>query len=424
MTRNPFILIFVVVVGLLANRGVAQSPDPSTLPRLEQADLVNVGGFKVPDTEANGHFNYGGGVMAFHPDGPSLLLTNWGRAAQITIPTPVLSGSISALPRASYVKPFVVVLTAERAVGAGRVKADTLGGLLVHDGRLYGTAYVYYDGNNTQERSHFSHSLDLTDAASFRGWSQVWSAKSAGFVGGPMTPIPPEWQAKLGGTAITGLCCVPIVSRTSFGPAAFAFDPTKIGQPKVPASPLVYYPSDHPNLGSWSGSNPIYGGTTLMGGSVIVPGTRTMLFFGSNGVGPNCYGLGTHNKAAHNPAKEICYDPVNPADEKGSHAYPYKYQVWAYDLNDLAAVKAGRKRPWDVKPYGVWPIDLPITHGFQVRFSSVAINPATGRIYAAQYKGEIHADGGGQPVIWNFDPRIPAPTPKPGASGRDETRDR
>ena len=350
MTRNHFILILVVVVGLLVHRGAAQSPDPSTLPLLQQADLVNVGGFKVPDTEANGHFNYGGGVMAFHPEGPSLLLTNWGRAAQITIPTPVLSGSIGDLPRASYVKPFVVLLTAERAVGTGPVKADTLGGLLVHAGKLYGTAYVYYDGNNTQERSHFSHSLDLTDAASFRGWSQVWQSKSAGFVGGPMTPIPPEWQAKLGGTAITGLCCVPIVSRTSFGPSAFAFDPTKIGQPKVSASPLVYYTSDHPTLGPWRGSNPTYGGTTLMGGSVIVPGTRSMLFFGSNGVGPNCYGDGTRDKAAADKSKtdELCYDPTDPS--KGSHAYPYKYQVWAYDLNDLAAVKAGRKQPWDAKP--------------------------------------------------------------------------
>ena len=407
MTRNHFILISVVMVGLLAHRGAAQSSDPSTLPRLEQADLVNVGGFTVPDTRAGKDFNYGGRVMALAPDGNSLFLSNsGGSVARITIPSPVLSGAVGDLPRASYVTPFAQVLTNERVVGVGPVNADTLGGLLVHAGKLYVSAYVYYDSNNTQQRTHFSHSLDLTDIASFRGWSQVWSAKYAGFVAGAMTPIPAEWQAKLGGTAITGLCCVPIVSRTSFGPAAFAIDPARIGQPVVPAIPLLYYPGDHPTLGPWNGSNPTYGATTLIGGMVIVPGTRTLLFFGSNGIGPHCYGEGTQNKAAHNPAKEICYDPTSA--DKGSHAYPYQYQVWAYDLNDLAAVKEGRTQPWDVKPYGVWPVDLPITHGLQVRFSSVAINPSTRRIFAAQYKGEIDADGGGRPVIWNFDPRIPA----------------
>jgi hypothetical protein len=211
----------------------------------------------------------------------------------------------------------------------------------------------------------------------------------------------------LGGTALTGLSCVPIVTRTSFGPAAFAFDPFQVGQPIVTAQPLVYYPSDHPTLGPWSGSNPTYGGTTLIGGMVIVPGTRSLLFFGSNGVGKHCYGDGTSNPADTSK----CYDPTDSA--KGSHAYPYKYQVWAYDLNDCAAVKAGQKQPWDVKPYGVWPIDLPINHNFQVRFSSVAIDPVTRRIYAAQYKGESTATGDGQPIIWNFDPKVGTPAPPP-----------
>ena len=33
--------------------------------------------------------------------------------------------------------------------------------------------------------------------------------------------------------------------------------------------------------------------------------------------------------------------------------------MWAYDLNDLAAVSAGRKKPWAVVPYLVWPFTLP-----------------------------------------------------------------
>jgi hypothetical protein len=317
-----------------------------------------------------------------------------------------MASSAKALPRASYVKPFVSVLGSGLGDGVGPVKADKIGGLLVLPDRVIASAYVYYDSNNTQLRSHTALNPDLMSATP-RVWSQVWQAKSSGFVAGAMTPIPSEWQAKLGGTALTGQCCVPIVTRTSFGPAVFAFDPTQIGQPIVSAQPLVYYPSNHPTLGPWSGSNPTYGGTTLMGGAVIVPGTRSLLFFGSNGNGPNCYGDGTANPADTSK----CFDPTDSA--KGSHAYPYKYQVWAYDLNDLAAVKAGTKQPWDVKPYGVWPIDLPINHKLQVRFSSVAIDPSTGRIYAAQYKGEVSPDGGGPPIIWAFDANVSTPAPVP-----------
>ena len=35
---------------------------------------------------------------------------------------------------------------------------------------------------------------------------------------------------------------------------------------------------------------------------------------------------------------------------QGTHAYPYRYYVWAYDADDLAAVKAGQQQPWDVHP--------------------------------------------------------------------------
>ena len=387
--------------------------DPTTLPLLQSSDLVNVGGFTVPNTDANGSFNYGGDVMAFSSG--SLLLGNGYKVAQISIPAPLVSGSVKALPRASYVKPFASVLGSGRGDGVGPAKADKIGGLLVLPDRVIASAYVYYDANNTQLRSHARLNPDLTDRSSPRVWSQVWQAKKAGFVAGPMTHIPPEWQALLGGSALTGLSCIPIVTRTSFGPSAFAFDPLQVGQPTVPAQPLVYYPSDHPTLGPWSGSNPTYGATTLIGGMVIVPGTRTLLFFGSNGVGEHIYGYGTSDKTLHGKphpqGEKWAYDPTDSA--KGSHAYPYKYQVWAYDLSDCAAVKAGTKQPWEVKPYGVWPIDLPINHAFQVRFASVAIDPVSRRIYAAQYKGESTATGDGQPIVWAFDPKVSTPVPVP-----------
>jgi hypothetical protein len=41
----------------------------------------------------------------------------------------------------------------------------------------------------------------------------------------------------------------------------------------------------------------------------------------------------------------------------GDHSSKYEYRIWAYNANELAAVKRGEKNPWDVKPYSIF--DLP-----------------------------------------------------------------
>ena len=118
---------------------------------------------------------------------------------------------------------------------------------MVYGNRLYGTAYIYFDAQRSARLPLFA--LAELSQPSFSGWSQVWTSGKSGFVAGNMSQVPSEWQAKLGGPAITGQCCIPIMTRTSFGPAAFAFDPSKVGQPKVRATPLLYYPADHATLG-------------------------------------------------------------------------------------------------------------------------------------------------------------------------------
>jgi len=275
---------------------------------------------------------------------------------------------------------------------------------------MRGTATIWYDANNTVRVSHFARSLQL-NVQSFSGWSSVWQRDRAGYVSGFMALIPPEWQAKLGGPALTGQCCVSIVSRTSNGPAAFAFDPARIGQPFVSATPLVYYTINpgQSTLGPWEGSNPTWGATSYIRGIAVIAGNRTVLFFGNNGLSEYCYGYGVTDKALHNTfasdGQRNCYDPTNAG--KGQHGYPYRYQVWAYDLNDLAAVKAGAKKPWEVRPYGVWPLELP-TPAAQVSLGGVAYDAARQIVYVAQLSADtnnrIIADA---PIIHAF--RIGAP---------------
>lgn len=411
-------LVAVVLIGMVCSLGVglaipvlSQAPapiervrpitDPTNLRRLEFADLEYAGAFRLPATDSNGdNFSAGGGPMAFNPARHSLFIgARSGRIAEVSVPSAAKSPSIAELPSAEYLQPF-----ADPAEGRIKEIAEdgaALAGILVYDGRLFGTGVIYYDAGNTQAVSHFSRPLAL-DARGATPMRRLGPAGRTGLVAGYMALVPPEWQSKLGGPALTGQCCVPIVSRTSWGPAAFSWDPADLQRSgNIDAQPLVYYTSEHSTLGPWDGSNPTYGGTIQMGGLAVIAGTRTALFVGRNGLGPFCYGNGTGDEKLANTTgrdgERYCYDPTN--SDKGQHAFPYRYQIWAYDLNDWAAVRSGRD-PWSVKPYGVWPIELPFPEP-GVRVGGVAYDAATQRLFISQ----MHADRDGfayRPLIHVF----------------------
>ena len=98
----------------------------------------------------------------------------------------------------------------------------------------------------------------------------------------------------------------------------------------------------------------------------------------------------------------LCYDPTT--SDKGSHAYPYRYQVWAYDLNDFAAVKAGTKQPWEVVPYGVWPLSLPDARSARSRLGGVGLRCAAAaalrRATAAPIRTAMPIDPSSMPSTW------------------------
>ena len=357
---------------------------------LETRDFEYAGAFRLPSTDENGDsFSYGGRPLAFNPARRSLFVgSNSGQIAEVTIPETRKAERVEDLAFARYLHTFTDPTDGHMSEVAP--SGTVLAGLLVFDERLLGTGLIFYDANNTQIVSHFMRPLNLAvrGATPMR---RVWEPGGAGFVGGYMAAVPEQWQAALGGPAVTGQCCVPIISRTSWGPAAFAWDPRGLANSSaLSAKPLLYYSGEHQTLGPWNGSNPTWGGTASVAGMVIPEGTRTALFFGANGSGTFCYGEGTWDKALDGKpvpgGERYCYDPLSP--DKGQHAYPYRYQMWAYDLMDLADVAEGKRDPWDVKPYGVWPLDLPFSDGVFPRILSVAYDPSRRLVYLSQFKGD------------------------------------
>jgi hypothetical protein len=260
-----------------------------------------------------------------------------------------------------------------------QIDEDTikLGGSLVYNNHLIVSAYSYYDADGSQELSHFASSTDLSQTGDIAGPYQLgdW----AGIVSGYMGLIPPEWQASLGGPALTGQCCISIISRTSAGPAVSVFDPDQVDVTNpVPVVHLLHYPLAHP-LAQENTQNNLFNLATTIKGIAFPRGTRSVLFFGRHGTGPYCYGTGGEQ------GEGDCYDPVDSS--KGTHSYPYYHQVWAYDALDLLAVKDGQKETWEIQPYGVWQIlSMDASGGATIR--GAAIDPASGRVYITEGYGE------------------------------------
>ena len=387
------------VLALCASAAWAQ---PQSAPLVQASDLVFRGSFTLPANDGAGTsmvWDAGGALSIAAEGGLRIGCTSFQSLARVSIPA--LGGTAAILDPCRGPSNI-------SAVDPGDPNGHHLSGSLSWGGRVVVSAYAYYDGSENAVASHWA-GPSLT---ALTGPVRVGSA-NPGFVGGPMTLIPAEWRTLLGGPALTEQCCIAIIGRSSLGPTASVFDPAQIGVvAPVPATMLVGYPIAHPTLGTYESSGVSgYNGGTRIGGMAFPVGTRSLLFIGRQG-GAFCYGTGTTNKALHmtpNPAGDLwCYDPIN--GDKGGHAYPYRHQVWAYDANDLLAVKQGTKPSWEVVPYGLWTLPgMDATSSATMR--GATYDPATRRLYVTQ-----DAYGSPQTVyVYEIAVGTPPPPPPPAA---------
>ncbi len=390
----------VALLAALASCGAAgYAVDGGAEPLVQLTDLTYVGSFRLPGgqlgTQPYTSFDFAGDGCAFDPGRNGLYLMSHAYAqmcAEVAIPAPVaiVGGDLSPLPTSALLQDLADPTDGhldDEGVGNG----VSISGLLLSGATLIGTVNGNYDASGQQHLTHFTNSGDLA-VADFHGLFGMTPAGAAPrMLGGYMTPIPSEWQAALGGPVLTGSGGGNIISGTSYGPAAFAFDPAHLTSATVPpATALLYYPSTHTTLGPWGGpANPPFNNCTGVTGAIFPGGSRTVLLFGRTGLGNQEYGEGTSNPALDGtigPDGELqCYDPVSAS--KGCHAYPYTAYIWAYDANDLAAVAAGTKQPWEVTPYATGNLTLPIDSGMN-HICGVAYDPATRLVYVAQGGGD------------------------------------
>lgn len=362
-------------------------PQSAIQPRIQYADLQYLGAFRVPNgSYGDSRFGYGGTALAFNPINNSLFVVGHNsqqQVAEISIPVVVNNTDIEQLNFASVLQNFADVTDGLRTQYLPDVNGSKVGGLLVDGNRLVWSAFEYYDGASDAQYSHGLSGLNLADPADAQGMYRVGKTINPGFVGGYMCDVPDGWQDEFGAPYLTGQAAIPIINRSSAGPAAFGFNPDDFGTSPSTAIPLVYYPISHP-LATVNEQNPFFNLSSFIEGILFPNGYRSVIFWGRHGTGPYCYGEGAD-----------CGDPVDAS--KGNHAYPYIYQAWVYDVLDLLEVKNGIKEPWTAKPYAIWQLDLPYEVGNK-RIGGVAYDEQGNRVFISQM-GADTKNGEPKPVI-------------------------
>lgn len=372
------------------------NPEPSTpeppapspqVPQLVNQDDVNYqGSFRVPagagSTESS--LSWGGAGLAYNPANDSLFITghSWHQlTAEISIPTHATAADAAALPQASF-------LQHPEDATDGKLSSisepasptfDRIGGYLIDGSDLIVSGYNFYDASDDQTRSHLATSTDLGSSSDFVALTDEVQPR---WLGGAMAHIPESWQDAFGGdTFMTGLSGISIVGNSSVGPSAATFTRASLNGAD-PAQLVLGYPLSDP-LGEYDVQSEVWNGTSEVRGMVFPDGFNSVLYFGTHGVGNFCYGTGPQ-----------CGDPVQPY--QGTHAYPYRYQMWAYNASDLAAVHGGEASPEETQPYDVWELPLPYSPE-RTEIGGAAYDAETGRIFISQ----AFADGD-NPVIHVF----------------------
>lgn len=401
LTANPF-------------KAAYATEDPMQQPLLQLSDITYQGAFRLPAaTFGSSSLNYSEGPIEYNPTNHSIFIVGHNHQQEIAeFPVPVLvkSDRLEALEMViAPIQSFTSVL--DRTDDSNPQNLDRIGGMeyvATTPPQLVVNCYEYYDapGDNTLTTLVMSDSDSLA-GEKVNGFFRFHG--DAGHTSGWISPIPPEWQSLLSGTHITGQSSgIPIISRTSVGPSAFAFnleDLTKTTQvpDPVPTTRLLDFSLDNPlhsDLSNTEGDNDLWTHLSRVVYGMVVPGTRTYLTIGQSGGHRSgvCYKCTQDNG-------NLCGGYCSP------EADDYAYYYWMWDVSDLVKVKQGKMNSHEVRPYAYGEFATP----FQTKaLGGGTYDPESGLLYlTVQRADREQGTYSNPPVVVAYSMSIPTATPDP-----------
>jgi hypothetical protein len=348
---------------------------------LQPEDFEYLGYFRLPGPSGGSDWDYSGHGLTFYPsgdpggagDGFPGSLFGFGHdqqllVSEISIPAPVLAGSLDQANTAITLQPF----------------ADLTGGIFKAEDMIIPRAGLAYL-STPEPRLHFCFGQHIQEFEPSHGWSDldldspdsqgpwIFDGYTNYVTNDYMFEIPPEWATAISsgpllasGRAREGLW-------SGRGPGLFAYQPGDITNPPSPYStlssiyPLLLYGQqlagetdlvstpdqavrDYREADHW------WGGAWLTRGesaAVVLAGTKAL--------GEDWYGFANgvvweHDCAESNPPS--CPDvPDWPYDNRGFWAEGYQSQLIFFDPGQLVRVARGELNSWEPQPYAVLVLD-------------------------------------------------------------------
>lgn len=291
------------------------------------------------------------------------------------------------------------------ANGGNGTRIDCL--MMDDDGKLVLGAWVYYDGGLSCNKTFvvFDTPSDLTTSdvsGIFPFAVHPATPGYGGFYGGYGCRIPSANRSALGSKQLcTGNFGISIQGRASWGASLFGLNTNDLSATPIPSEnrrDYMSYDSDNPITDLFGLPDYDYTHAVSMnrgcfhGGCCFIDGTDTFLVSGS---APEPTGAAIGSKLIYGyPDKHGDYtitgSKIYGADARGSTpglgGLTYARWipcVWAYRISDIAAVVAGSKNPWEVKPYARWSIPFPVQSDGHQEYGhgEVYVNIVSGMMY-------------------------------------------
>lgn len=384
--RNPLgALAAVVCVGVAAVATVASSPpgDVDAAPeRMTIDDLDFRGAFRLSsETFGVSDTNYAVGTIAVDASRQTVFIAGHAQhnaIAEFPVPDELgAAGEVDDLPLVDApVQPFSAPL--DRAPTGNPDGIDRINGMYVDEGRLIVNAERWYDASGAARDTTLVLDAQRLDGP-VAGYYELDGRVHAG---GYLSPIPAEWQDRLGGDLVTGWASnTSIISRHSVGPTLFAVDSDDIGvgdplvDPAIATRPHLDYPFDGARyLGADAldtgpgGASPLWNFLATARYGFVAPGTTTFVVIGT--IGGVESGIGYKITQSDGT---LCggYCSYDAGDEHNAY--------WLFDLDEILAAD----EVYDPRPYAFGRWDVPFDGGGVHPVIGGSFDPASGRLYVA-----------------------------------------
>jgi hypothetical protein len=405
------ILIAAFMFLLLLNGGYSETKTvPDASKRIQPADMVYLGAFRLPDGEPGSDvksWNYGGTAMTYYPNGdpngandgfPGSLFAaghEWEhQVSEISIPAPVISSAknLDDLHTATTLQGFHDIFNVKNL----EIPRTDLEYLPKQGSQTSGKLYLCW-GSHFQEDNDLSHGwceLNLSNPNVVGKWRLAnrypYSTNDYLF------EIPAAWAATHtpGKRLITGR--FRDGGWSGQGPSMLAIGPWNQGNPPTTGTQLentallLYTSTLDFGVGNYT-MNDYHHSDEWSGGAWLTAGDKSaVVFVGTKGTGECWYGFANGVVWPEEPPyPEI---PPPPYDQRGWWSTGFKGQFIFYDTDDLAAVAAGAKEPWEPQPYASLDIDqylFNVTSSQQkTHLGAAAFDRARGYLYVMEYRGD------------------------------------